>query len=138
MKTTLAERDRTLKMKEDAVAGARQQLKGFIEQRRTLQLQIDEIEARQHAIDASRPTDTFRFDDTALGRVQQTIKELRRRQNVEVRATELRGRYLDKHVTIDDDTPAGDVLHEIDQEFVKPSTDGATTPDTQAANGKRL
>ncbi len=137
MKKTLAERDRTLKMKDDAVAAARQQLKGFIEQRRTLQLQIDEIEARQHAIDASRPTDTFRFDDTALGRVQQTIKDLRRRQNVEVRAGELRGRYIDKHVTIDDDTPAGDVLHEIDEEFVKPTAEGSKTHDVQSG-GKQL
>lgn len=137
MKRTLTERERTLKMKEEAVAGARAQLKGFIEQRRTLQLQIDEIEARQQAIDASRPTEAFRVDDTALGRVQQTIKELRRRQNVALRADELRGRYLDKRVNVDDETPVGDVIREIDEEFVNPSVEGGKTDDGQTSS-KRL
>jgi chromosome segregation ATPase len=118
---TLAEMEKTLKLRKQAVVSAKQQLDGFVQQKRSLETQIDEIEARQRAIEAARTTDEFRFDDTRLGRVKQTIKELRRRQNIMVNAAELHGRYIDKQVPVGTE-PVRDVLKEIDSEYGAPAS----------------
>jgi len=112
---TLSEMEKTLRLKEDAVKSARLQLKSFIEQKVTLEREIDEVEARQRSIEVARTTNEFRFDDSALGKVKQTIKELKKRQNIEIRKGELEGKMIDKSIDV---APASnDVLKEIDQEF---------------------
>jgi chromosome segregation ATPase len=121
-KQTLVEMQKTLKLREQAVASARQQLKEVMSQRRLLETQIEAIEARQKAIEAARATGSFAIDDSALARVKQTINELRKRQNVMVRSDELRGQYVDKHVPVDLEA-TGDVLREIDAEFGTSDTD---------------
>jgi chromosome segregation ATPase len=117
---TLAEMEKTLQLRKQAVVAAKQQLDAFVQEKRTLETQIDEIEAKQKAIDAARSTDQFRFDDSALGRVKQTIKDLRRRQNIMVSARELTGRYVGKQVPVSTE-PVRDVLKEIDNEFGAPA-----------------
>lgn len=118
---TLGEMEKTLKFRKQAVVAAKQQLEAFVQQKRALETQIDEIEARQKAIEAAHTTDEFRFDNSALGRVKQTIKELRRRQNIAVNAAELHGRYIDKQVPVGTEQ-VRDVLKEIDTEFGAPAS----------------
>lgn len=127
-KRTLAEMEKTLKLREQAVVSAKQQLEAFVLQKKTLETQVDEIEARQKAIDAARVSDEFRFDNTALGRVKQTIKDLRKRQNIMVNTAELHGRYVDKQVPTGVE-PIRDVLKEIDSEFGAQSSDKVTDKD---------
>lgn len=118
-KEILKEKEKTLKLREQAVVAARQQLINVQAERRTLQTQIEEIEARYKAIQASQTSDDFAIDDNAsasLARVKETIGNLNRRLNVQARASELKGRFSEKRVPVTVQ-PTRDVVREFDSEF---------------------
>jgi len=118
-KEILKEKEKTLKLREQAVVAARQQLINIQAERRTLQTQIEEIEARHKAILASQSADDFSIDDGAsssLAQVKETIGDLNKRLNVQVRASELKGRFSEKRVPVTVQ-PTRDVVREFDSEF---------------------
>jgi DNA repair exonuclease SbcCD ATPase subunit len=118
----VTEKERTLKAKERAVASAREMLANIRSQRRELMTKIEEIEARHKAIEATRSTNEFNFDDSALAGVKRTVADLERRLNVEARTAELEGKFADPAVPVVVE-PSGDVVKEIDAAFGDTKTD---------------
>jgi len=125
-KEILKEKERTLRLREQAVVSARQQLINVQAERRTLLSQIEEIEARHKALQASQVADDCCLDDGAgasLSRVRQTIGDLDRRLNIEARKSELKGQFSEKRVPVIV-KPTRDVVREFDAEFGAPAQAG--------------
>jgi chromosome segregation ATPase len=126
-KQTLAAKEETLRLREKEVTAAYKSLDEMKAQRHTLLSQIDEIEARHKALEASRTFNEFQVDTSALAQVKQTVAELNKRANIEARTSELQGRFADKRVEVKID-PSRDVVKEVDDEFGTPTADpGRTT-----------
>jgi hypothetical protein len=64
------------------VLAARTTLAEMMAQKRALSTKVEGIEARHKQIEATRATNEFTFDDSALARVKQTVTELDRRLDV--------------------------------------------------------
>ena len=67
-------------------------------------------------IEATKATNEFDFDDSALARAKQTVAELEKRLEVMARKAEMEGRFVDSGIPVSLE-PGRDVVKEIDDEF---------------------
>jgi len=116
----LEEKEATLKAKQKAVIAARQQLTNMAAQKKTLLTKIDGIEARLKMIEATRATNEFSFDDSALARAKQSVTDLEKRLEVMARVAEQEGRFAEAGVPVIIE-PGRDVVKELDAEFGPPA-----------------
>jgi len=121
---TLAEKEATLKIKQKAVVAAHQQLKNMASQKKALLAKIDGIEARLKMIEATKATNEFNFDDSALARAKRTVADLDKRLDEMARFSELEGRFSEAGVPVVIE-PGRDVVKEIDAEFGTPAKGSA-------------
>jgi len=120
-KQILADKEETLKIRQQNVQAASKTLNEMAAQKRDLTTKVEAIEARLKQIEATRATNEFTFDDSALARAKQTVSELDRRLEVMAQVAEQEGRYAEKGIPVP--VEAGrDVVKEIDAEFATPST----------------
>jgi chromosome segregation ATPase len=119
---TLEEKQATLKIKQKAVTAAHQQLKNMAAQKKALLAKLDGIEARLKMIEATRATNDYNFDDSALARAKRTVAELDKRLDEMARFAELEGRFSEAGTTVIVE-PGRDVVKEIDAEFGAPEGD---------------
>jgi len=126
----LEEKERTLRAKQQSVVAARKQLETMAAQKRALLTKLEGIEARLRMIEATRATNEFDFDDSALSRAKSTVSDLERRLEVMQRTSEMEGRFSETGVSqgVDD---GRDVVKEIETEF------GGQTPSTELKPGDR-
>jgi len=89
-------------------------------QKTTLMSRLDAIEARLRAIEATRVSNEFDFDDTSLARAKASVTDLEKRLEVLARKAEYEGRYADVGVPIGTDS-GRDVVREVDDEFGAPA-----------------
>jgi chromosome segregation ATPase len=116
--------EEALKAKQKAVVAARQQLQQMTIAKRKLATKLAAIEARLKAIQATKDSNEFNFDDSALARAKASVAELEKRLDVMARTAEMEGRYSDTGIPVSIE-PGRDVVKEIDAEFgapAKPST----------------
>jgi septal ring factor EnvC (AmiA/AmiB activator) len=126
VKKIIAEKERTLQAKERSVGSAREMLNTIKIERAALLAKIDEIEAKNKAIEAASAQNKFHFDETPLAEVKKTISELEKRVNVKARTADLEGRFADEETPVV--VPqSDDVLKEIDAELGTGSTAPAKT-----------
>jgi septal ring factor EnvC (AmiA/AmiB activator) len=116
----LKEKEATLKAKQRAVLGARQQLTNMAAQKKALETKLDGIEARLKMIEATKATNEFNFDDSSLARAKQSVAELEKRLDVMARVAEQEGKFAEGGMPVVVD-PGRDVLKEIDAEFGGPA-----------------
>lgn len=84
-----------------SLAAARQQLEGMLAQKRQLQVEVENLEARNQMIAAAETTSKYQFDDDQVGRVKEFVQNLKTRLEVSEKMvnadTELQGEIpLDK------------------------------------------
>jgi len=111
----LSYREPTLKARLQTVAAARKKLAEMDLAKKKLATQLDAIQARLNAIEATQQKNEFNFDDSALARAKQTVSDLERRLEVKSRVAEMDGRYPGGGVPAVE--PDRDVLKEFDAEF---------------------
>lgn len=116
VKSTLAEKQETLKIRQKNLTSARQGLEAMKNAKRELTARVEGIEARLNQIKASRTSNEFNFDDSAVGQAKKTITELESKLEQMARVDDLKGKYADRGVSITID-PTRDVTKEIDAEF---------------------
>ncbi len=111
----LADKEATLKARQQAVEAARLKLNDMATTKRKLATQIESIQARLQAIEATQQTNEFNFDDSALARAKQAVNELEKRLEVKARVAEMEGSLSGSILpTLE---PGRDVLKEFDAEF---------------------
>ena len=118
----LEEKEATLKAKQKAIVAARKQLTEMAAQKQLLLTKLDGIEAHLKMIEATKATNEFDFDDSALARAKQSVADLEKRLEVLDRRAEMEGRFVDAGIPVSIE-PGRDVVKEIDEEF------GAAAPD---------
>jgi phage shock protein A len=62
---------------------ARQKLEGMLAQKRQLQVEVENLEARNQMVAAAKATSNYQFDDSQLGRVKELVQNLNTRLIVE-------------------------------------------------------
>jgi len=112
----LAEKEATLKAREKAVVGARKQLTEMAAQKKALLTKLEGIEAQLKMIEATKATNEFDFDDSALARAKQSVSDLENRLEIMARKAEMEGRFADASIPVSLE-PGRDVVKEIDAEF---------------------
>ena len=115
----LKDKEDTLKAKQKAVIAARQQLQQMANAKQALATKLAAIEARLKSIQATKDSNEFNFDDSALARAKASVLELEKRLDVMARTAEMEGRYSDSGIPVIIE-PGRDVLKEMDAEFGAP------------------
>jgi len=126
----LEEKEATLKAREKSVIAARKLLMEMAAQKQTLLTKLEKIEAHLKMIEATRATNEFDFDDSALARAKQSVSELEKRLEVLDRKAEMEGRFVDSGTLPVGLEPDRDVVREIDDEFGTPAA-----PKAEESNG---
>jgi len=65
-----------------SLAAARQKLEGMLAQKRQLQVEVENLEARNQMVAAAQTTSNYQFDDSHLGRVKELVQNLKTRLQV--------------------------------------------------------
>jgi chromosome segregation ATPase len=112
----LEEKEATLKARQKAVVAARKQLEEMAAAKKTLLTKVEGIEARLKMIEATRATNEFDFDSSALARAKQSVSELEKRLEILARKSEMEGRFSDAGIPVSLE-PGRDVVKEIDETF---------------------
>jgi len=123
----LEEKEATLKAKQKAIVAARKQLTEMAAQKQLLLTKLAGIEAHLKMIEATKATNEFDFDNSALARAKQSVADLEKRLEVLDRRAEMEGRFVDSGIPVSLE-PGRDIVKEIDEEF------GAAAP-AQTNNG---
>jgi len=123
VKQILEEKEATLKARQKAVVAARKQLMEMAAQKQALSTKLEGIEAKLKMIEATRASNEFDFDGSALARAKQSVAELEKRLEVLDRKAEMEGRFTDAGIPLNLE-PGRDVVKEIDEEFGAASAKG--------------
>ena len=111
----LADKEATLKARQQTVEAARAKLTDMANSKRKLATQIESIQARLQALEAKQQTNEFNFDDSALSRAKLAVNELEKRLEVKARVAEMEGNLSGSILpAIESDR---DVVKEFDAEF---------------------
>jgi len=129
----LAEKETTLKARQKAVVAARKQLEEMAAAKKALLTKLEGIEARLTMIEATKATNEFDFDSSALARAKQSVSDLEKRLEVLARQAEMEGRFADAGIPVSLE-PGRDVVKEIDDQFGAP----AAQAESRTAKDKSL
>jgi chromosome segregation ATPase len=123
----LEEKQATLKARQKSVVAARKLLTEMSAQKQTLLTKLEKIEAHLKMIEATRATNEFDFDDSALARAKQAVSELEKRLDVLDRKAEMEGRFVEAGLPVSI-SPSRDAAREFDEKFGddQSQADGAT------------
>lgn len=101
--------------RQKGLEAARQKLEGMLASRRQLQVEVENLEARNQMVAAARTTSNYQFDDSRLGRVKALVDDLKARLEVDERMVHAEGQFHDE---IPVDKPDGkDVIEQITKYF---------------------
>jgi len=124
----LDEKEATLKARQKAVIAARKQLTEMAAQKQALATKLEGIEAKLKMIEATRATNEFDFDGSALARAKKSVADLEKRLEVLDRKAEMEGRFTDAGIPLSLE-PGRNVVKEIDEQFgTAPSPSESDSP----------
>jgi len=116
----LEEKESTLKAKQKAVVAARKQLETMDAQKKALLTKLAGIEAHLQMIEATKASNEFDFDDSALSRAKASVADLEKRLEVMERTAELEGRFTETRLPLSIEN-GRDIVKEIDESELTPA-----------------
>jgi len=124
---TLASQKQLLTARQKGLDAARQKLEGMLAAKRQLQVDIENIQARNQMVAAAETTSNYHFDETRLGRLKELLSDLRTRVEVNERLVNAEQYYHDE-IPVDKTAP-DDIAAQISQYFQsdKPQSAGLAT-----------
>jgi len=111
---TLASLEQTYRARQRGLEAARERLEGIRAEKRQLEVEVENIQARLHMVAAARTTADYNFDDSRLGRVKELIAELRTDLDVAERLVNADSYYPDE---IPLDEPPEDIVEQVTEHF---------------------
>lgn len=112
---TLGAKRKLLEARQKSLLAARQKLEDMISARRDLEVQVQNLEARLKAVNATATASQFQFDDSQLSRCKMLMRELRKRLDVAERLVERDGRLIETFEF--EIEPPRDLEQQIDNHF---------------------
>ena len=83
----------TLQARQRGLEAAQKKLKGTLDARRQLLVEVEYLQARLQMVAAAQTTSNYNFDDSHLSRVKELVSDLRTRLDVEERLVYAEGYY---------------------------------------------
>ena len=91
--------------REKSLEAARQKLEGMLAAKRQLEVDIENLEARQKMVEVAQTTSNYQFDDSQLGQVKELVTDLRTRLQVAEKLVNAENK-LGEEIPLDATTPA--------------------------------
>ena len=107
---------------------ARQKLEGMLAQKRQLQVDVENLEARNQMVAAAQTTSSYQFDDSRLGQVKELVSDLRTRLEVTEKMVSAETEFQGE-IPLDKATPQN-IVEQVGDYF------GPHSPDAQAVAKK--
>jgi phage shock protein A len=79
---TLASLRKIRQARERSLTAARQKLEGMLAERRRLQVEVENLEARHQMVAAAQTTSNYQFEDSRLGQAKELVSDLQTRLEV--------------------------------------------------------
>jgi chromosome segregation ATPase len=115
---TLASLQGIYDARQRSLDAARQKLEGMLAERRRLEVEVENLDARLKKLAAAQTTSDYNFDDSKLSRVKELIDDLRTRLDVAERLVDAEG-YLQGQIPLDEEAPE-DIVEQVTEYFGPP------------------
>jgi chromosome segregation ATPase len=107
-----------------SLSAARQKLEGMLAQKRQLQVEVENLEARHQMVAAAQTTSNYQFDDSQLGRAKELVQNLKTRLQVSEKLVNAESEFQGE-IPLDKATPQN-ILDQVGDYF------GDKKPDAKA------
>jgi hypothetical protein len=110
-----------LEAKQEALQAAREQLASMQQQKEDLEVQIAQMEAELRAVRVAQTRSSFKLDDSRLGQIKESIKNLRTRIDTERKVAELEGEFA-RDIPVEKKVKSAEELSKEVEAFLSDST----------------
>ncbi len=121
--------------RQKSLDAAREKLDQMLAQKRQLEVDVENLEARLKMVEVAQTSSNYNFDDSHLGNLKELIGDLRTRLSVEEKMVNVEGK-LQGEIPVDQPANATDNIVERVTEYLDGPTTTATTAATASAGGK--
>ena len=125
--STLASKRQILAAREKSVVAAREKLEGMIASKRTLEVQIENLEARMKTIQAAQTASSVQLDDSQLARAKKLIGDLNKQLDVAQKMLDADGKFSGLIPVDTTSSVPEDLSNQIDEYFGRGSKPAPTT-----------
>lgn len=112
---TLTNLDKVLMAREKGLAAAKAKLEEMLSSRRTLQVDIENLEARMKMVEVAQAASDFNFDDSHLARTKELLIDIQTRLEVAERLVDQDGEFVGEIQLNETEEISSDVLDEVAQ-----------------------
>lgn len=122
-KQTVEKSQQVLELRQKSLDNAMVKLEQAQAAQRELEVQIENLMARQRMVDVAKSASTLNFSDSQLARTQKMIDEISNRIDAEEEMLELAPKYLGEIPVSPSTKGSEDIVREIDEYFGKSASD---------------
>jgi chromosome segregation ATPase len=109
-----------LSAREKSLAAAREKLEAMLAQKRKLEVDVENLQARVKMVEVAQTTSNVNFDDSQLGRVKELINDLQTRINVDEKMLHAEG-SLNAEIPVDQPSNEN-IVDQVTEYFGGPAT----------------
>lgn len=120
--STLASRQSVRNQREQALVAVRQKLDSMLNERRTLEVEIEHLESRHRQIQTASSTSRVQLDDSQLSRARSLVANLNRQLDVQSRLLDSEGKFTGLIPVTSPAAVPEDLAQQIDSYFAQPAT----------------
>ena len=125
---------KTLELRKDGLREAKQNLRETIAQRKELELQIENLDARNKMMEVAKTTSKFNFDNSELSQARTMIDEIKTKLDVEAQMMTLLPQYIGEIPLEDSSADSGENVVEAVDAYFGVGTTKALEDDRVAQN----
>lgn len=115
--STLASQQEIRRQRERSLVAAREKLESMLNEKRTMEVEIEHLEARLKQVQAAQAANHLSVDDSGLSRARQLITELNKQLDVESRLMDSQGHFTGLIPVSTREPAPADLARQIDQHF---------------------
>ena len=112
-----------------SLAAARQKLEAMLAQKRQLQVEVENLEARHQMVAAAQATSNYQFDDSQLGRAKELVQNVKTRLEVSEKLVNAETEFQGE-IPLDKASPQ-DIVDQVGQYFGEKKPDAKTVAATE-------
>jgi chromosome segregation ATPase len=112
---TLASLREIHEARQKSLEAARQKLEGMLASKRTLEVDVENLEAKLKMVEAAQTTSEFNFDDSRLSRCKELISDLRTRLDVAAKMVNAKDSFQSE-IPLNETVPT-DIVEEVTEYF---------------------
>lgn len=123
---TVANLHKVVHARKRALEAGKEKLETMVAAKRQLEVEVENLEARQKMVEVAKATSEFNFDDSQLARTRELITEIGTRIDVEEKVANSDGYFYDE-IPLDEEPDSGDISQAVAEYFGGEPTELAST-----------